>query len=282
MSDQNEELVQDENAFVETQVEDEGKLNPETIGKPRDETGRFVPQQALHASRQKEREASEQARAATEASRADRERAERLERELYELRGQFTAFQSQPRAPQEAPKPPPEWFDDPDAALEARLEARIKPLREQLQSAGQRPNDVLETISEMMAVEKYGAETVQTARAELDKAMRADPAFNAAVHARLRNSKHPYGELVKIHKERAALSRFGDDPEAAFEAEVQRRLAAARQTDGAPSEQEQPITPAAPKPPVMPGNFANSRSAGARNAPQWSGPKPLSELYGGR
>ena len=41
--------------------------------------------------------------------------------------------------------------------------------------------------------------------------MGLDPAFNAAMKARLNASDHPFGELIKWHKEQSALSRFGDD-----------------------------------------------------------------------
>lgn len=272
MTDQSEDLVREDAPVADAPVaEDDGKLNPETIGKPRDETGRFVPQQALHASRQKEREASEQAKTVAAERDAERQARERLERELYELRGQFTAFQQQPRAPEAPLQPPPDWWTDPDAALKARLQ----PIEERLRDAGQGPQQVRESMSRMIALDKHGPEAVNAAYRAADEAMRSNPAMNAMLRARLSASEHPFGELVKWHKEQTALSRVGDDPDAFIEAEVARRLAGREQP-----QPEEPAQPRAPQP--MPTNFANSRNAGARSAPAWGGPKPLTDIFGGR
>lgn len=231
-----------------------------------------VPQQALHAARKK----------ADEIERVANERVQRLEQELYQLRGFVSAQAARPQAePQGQPQQPlPDWYTEPDKAFEARLNASLKPIQERLESAGASPRQAIESTSRMIAIDRHGQEAVQTAFQAADEAMRSNPATRAALQARFNASDHPFGELVKWHKEQAALSRVGDDPDAYIEAEVQRRLAEASGQELQPGGQNPPAAPA-PRP-AMPTNFATARNAGARTAPQWQGPKPLSEIYNGR
>jgi hypothetical protein len=165
-----------------------------------------------------------------------------------------------------APKPPPavapDFFDNPDAAFEYRIQRALEPVQQRLQAQ-------LEQTSSTIAMEKYGKEAVLEAYAALAQRVQAlgpsDP-----VYARVMRSPHPYGELIGWHQEQSALQRYGSDPEAFIKAEVERRLAEAQGQTGNRG----------PAPP-MPATFTGATpSVGPRSASSYGGPRPLSEIMG--
>lgn len=166
--------------------------------------------------------------------------------------------QQQPRAPQ-PPAPAPDLYEDPTGFVQHQIE----PLAQGQQA-------MREQFSQMLAIEKYGAESVQKAYATFAQAMQTDPAAKFE-YQRIMASPHPYGELVSWHKKHETLSRLGPDPDAYINQEVERRLAERTQ-----AQQPQPV--AAQPAPQLPSSFAQARNPGPRGVPQWSGPKPLSEI----
>jgi hypothetical protein len=260
----------------ETPVEQQ----PEPRNDGRDEQGRFAPkapeQQAQPPEQQQEppqepadRQAPPPGFIPQQAFDARMAKAEEKWLEKYSnLEGQLSAamrqlqgFQQGQRPQPEAPQPP-DFFENPDAAFKARMEESINPLKQSQQ-------EIVENFSRMMATDKFGDEAVSKAEAELKTRVNANPHGMRAVYMRIMNSPHPYGELVRWHKETAALSTYGDDPEAYIKAEVDRRIAAM-------GGQQQP--PAQQTPAVMPSQFAGARNAGPNTAPVWSGPRPLSDI----
>lgn len=218
-----------------------------------------VPHQALHAAR-------EEAKALKEQSRA-------FESQLAEIRAQnqFLMQQyGQRQQPQPEPQPAPDWYQDPDAAFQHYVGQALNPVQQAV--AQQR-----EGFSEMLAVEKFGAEAVQAARSELEQYARANPQAARFDWQRIMASPHPYGELVSWHKQRATLNRVGSDPDAFIQAEVERRLAEM-------GHQAAPQQAATPQPRSAPGNmpssFAAARNGGPRSAPQATGARSLSEIMG--
>lgn len=213
----------------------------------------MVPQQALHAARQAEREARE----AIASERAVREALER----------QVTALMQRmpPQAPAEAPKPSDFW-EDPNRAFDDRIQQAVQPLQNGQQQ-------VIERFSKMMAAKDYGADAVNAAYRDFEARVKRDPQGNRWIWQRIMAAEHPYGELVKWHREQAHLSKAGDDPEAYINAEVERRMA--ERAGGAAETQ-----PAAPGQPQLPSSFTQARNAGPRSAPTFSGPKPLSAIMG--
>ncbi|WP_291869659.1 hypothetical protein [Bradyrhizobium sp.] len=199
----------------------------------------------------------------------------RLAKQEEKLRRDFAAemqqrlAQLQPQKPAE-PVKQPDYYEDPQAAVDFRLQQAIQPVQQ-----GQR--DIVENFSKMMASDKFGEEAVNAAEAELRSRVASDPRGTLFDYQRIMASPHPYGELVKWHKAQAALKTYGDDPEAAINAEVERRLA---ERNGQPQSGQQ--APTSQTPPVMPTSFAGSRNAGPNSAPGFSGPRPLSEIMGGR
>jgi hypothetical protein len=171
-----------------------------------------------------------------------------------------------PPPKQEPPPPPPDFFDNPDAAFEYRIKQVLEPLHAQRQA--EREADSVDR-----AIEKFGVETVQQAYTALAERVQQvgpqDPSY-----ARIMQARHPYGELVKWHREQTALTRYGADPQAYIEQEVQRRIA---EMQG--QQPQQAARPSSPQ--SYPSNMTQGRpSAGPRNTPGMNGPLPLSQIMG--
>ncbi|WP_322884246.1 hypothetical protein U8C35_07770 [Sinorhizobium medicae] len=163
------------------------------------ENGKGVPVKAVQEEREKRQAAQAEA--------------ETLRRELAELRGMVMA-QRQPAPaaqPQQEAQPATLW-DDPDNYLKSQL----TPVQQQM-------NDMREFMSENLAVQAHGAETVNAAKAAIEQAARTPE--GQRVIAEMMQSRHPYDDLVKWHKKQQTLSQVGDDPNAWLEAELEKRLA---------------------------------------------------------
>jgi len=204
-----------------------------------------VPQQALHAARER--------------ARSETDRAERLEREIAELRG-FVQAQTQQRQPAPVAEPPKpvEFWDDPAKWGESLL----TPVQEQL----------LETrlmVSETRALAKFGEEAITTAQDALEQAVKSGQLNGQAVKTQLRQSKDPIGDIVRWHQNSPAVR------EAALREQIRAELMAEQ---GLQPGNPAPANPAA-APSVMPSNLAGARNVGTRSGPAWSGPKPLNDIF---
>jgi hypothetical protein len=218
----------------------------------------FIPQQAFDARLAKAEEKFNERYAA-------------LEAQLNQFRHNQ---QFQPRPQAEAPQPPPDFFENPDAAFQARLKEAISPLQQ-----GQ--TSIVENFSRMIASDKHGEETVNKAYQDLQSRVNSNPAAMQATYLRIMQSQHPYGELVKWHKEQSALSTYGDDPEAWRNSERE-RIKAELLAEIQGGQQQQAAAPQQQVPQNMPSSFAAARNNGPRSVPAFSGPKPLTEIMGGR
>ncbi len=203
-----------------------------------------VPQKALHASREREKEA--------------RQEAENLRQQIAQMQGQIALLAQQrqqplPAADQAAPEP---W----DPGYTDYVQA---PLREQMQQ--QR-----EQFSLTLANDKFGSDKVEEAYNAMRQGLTQDPTVRAE-YQRIMASPHPYGELVTWHQRRQAMAEIGTDLNA-YREKLRAEIVAEMQANAvAPA-----ATPAA-KPP-MPTAFSSARNEGPRSTPAYSGPKPLSEI----
>ena len=234
----------------ETQEQPAVKEQVDPDPKP-DTGGGKVPQQALHASRERERAAKDEAQQL-------RDQLQRLEGQMQMLAQQ----RAQPQQPKEEPKPVDFW-EDPQAFLQQQL----TPVQKTMQRER-------ELTSRMIAEDKHGQETVQSAYQAMAQALQSDPAAQGD-YQRVMQSPHPYGALVTWHNDRKARQEMAD-PAAYREklkAELMAELQAAQQTDPA---QKQP----ADKQP-MPSNFTSARNQGPRSGVTYTGPRPLSEITKG-
>jgi hypothetical protein len=188
-----------------------------------------VPHQALHAERQKAR---------------------RLEEENAELRqhldGIAERFSQQQRRP--------ELWDDPDLYLDHRM----APLASEI-------GEMKEFVSETLAVQTYGPESVEAAKRSAEDLARSGAPEFQGLWARLSRSRHPMDELVRWDREQSALKKYGSDPEAYIASEIEHRLYG----------RASPNAPPAARP--LPSSFAAARSSGPRGS-GGGGPRTLSEI----
>lgn len=127
-------------------------------------------------------------------------------------------------------------------------------------------------MSEALARDKHGDDTVQQAMDWAMEQAKTSPAF-AAEYVQ---QKHPIDWAVKQQKRHALLTTIGDDPEAYIAAEIAKRLAASP----APTPEPQQASPAASPPqvatpapaPAAPRSIASAPAAGASQHVTPSGP----------
>jgi len=208
-----------------------------------------VPQQALHASREREK--------------AERERADRLEREMAELRGSvqtLTQQRQQPHPPSEPEKSTDLFWEDPNKFVASA----ISPVQQQIQQQHER-------TSKLLAVQTHGREVVDAAYQALGQALRTDPTAHAD-YQRIMAADHPYDELVAWNKRRVAQAEIGDP--AAYREKLRAEIIAEMEASGAGAQPTKVATPA-----VMPSNLVGQRNVGARSGPAWSGPAPLNDIF---
>lgn len=197
----------------------------EQQGQPRDGHGRFAAkaeQAAPEAQPEPQQQPAPQAqqpadqvppwrlREEAEARRAAEARAQQYERQLAQMNDRL-------RQLTEKPAPRPDMFENPDGFVQHGVREAINPIAQQM-------NGMREFFSQTMAVQQFGEEAVNKAYQAMGDAMnRGDPGARAAYERLMRNSYHPFGDLVKWHKRESTLSAVGDDPNAWFEKEFERR-----------------------------------------------------------
>lgn len=201
----------------------------------------FVPIKALDAERGKRKELED-----------------RYEKDMQELRAQLARL-STPQKPAEPPAPPPTLWDAPDEFIASQL----TPVQQQMA-------DMREFVSENMAIQAHGAETVEAAKKAAEQIARTPE--GQQMISRLLQSRHPYDDLVKWHKSQSILSEIGTDPEAYKQKIIQEYLAQQQ-----PTPQAQPQAPQAAAP-VMPTSFAAAPTSGPRGGPEYGGPRALSDI----
>lgn len=209
---------------------------------------KMVPQEALHAEKQKVKRYTEQV---AEFDRKLVEQNATWERRLEQIIG---AIAPQPK-PQEQQQAPAFW-EDPNAFVTSAL----TPVQQQIKQQQ-------EAFSLTLAEEKHGAETVANAFNALKAAMQTNPAA-AGEYQAIMQSRHPYGALVDWHKKHEAAQEIGSDP-AAYREKLKAEILAEMQA----------ATPAPAPTPVMPSNLAGARNVGSRSGPAWSGPQPLNDIF---
>jgi hypothetical protein len=236
-------------------------------GTGRDELGRFAPKPGEPGSTTTVEPTPTQPNGHVPIQALDAERnkrkdiEDRYDREMREMREQISRL-AQPKPTAEPPAPPPSMFDDPDAYLQHQM----SPLQSALQ-------EVREELWETKASSVHTAEAVQAAKVAAE-ALFGTPE-GAALHQQITASGNPFENLVKWHKKQQALAEVGEDPEAYF----QRRLAEMQSTNQSQTTQQPQEQPAqAP----IPTSFAKAPSGGPRGGPGYGGPRPLSEIMGGR
>lgn len=224
----------------------EQEQTTEAEGEQSADRQKMVPHEALHAEKQKVKRYTEQV-ASFEQTLKEREAA--WERRFGEMLEKLT--------PKQEPQQPPDWFENPDAALSARLGQSINPIAGQVA-------DLRTQILELSALQRFGEEKVTAFKAFVNEAMqRGDPEMEA-LGAQMRASADPIKTGLDWFEKRTF------DP-----AKERERLKAEILAELQQAEPEQPARPA----PVMPSNLAGARNVGARSGPAWAGPSPLQDIF---
>lgn len=241
-TDQVEEQVTQVQAEDESQQQEQTEAPGEQGEQPHGQ--KMVPHEALHAEKQKVKRYTEQI-ASFEQTIKERDAA--WERRFGEMLEKL--------APKQEPQQKPDWFENPDAALEARLGQTISPLAHQVST--------LQTqILRMSAEQAFGPEKVQAFEAYVAEAMsRGDPEM-ATLGAQMRASADPMKTGLEWFEKRTF------DPAKERERIKSEILAELQQQGG-----QQPQRA------VLPSNLAGVRNVGARSGPAWSGPSPLQDIF---
>ena len=179
----------------------------------------------------------------------EREKRQAAQREAEDLRRRLAAYEAQ-----KAQTPPPDFYDDPEARLQAE--------RAQVHNALW--NERLNT-SELVARQAHGEDAVNVAR----EAFMSEAQQNPALAVELRRQQHPYDFVVNWHKRQRVLAEVGTDPtayRAKIESEVRERVLAELAAS-------QPQKPAAPPP-----SLAAAPSVGGNSQPL---PSPFENVFGG-
>lgn len=216
----------------------------------------FVPQQALHAEKQKVKRYTEQVGEFEKTLGTVREQNAALTRQVTEL------LQRIPQQKTEQQQPPDQFEDFPGAT------------RHVVQPEFQRIEQQLLAIAKDTAITRFTEEKVNEAEQAFISAMQSqklDPAdFQKVVH-----SPNRYAAAVQWHQRHLAQAEIGDDP-AAFKAKVEAELREKIKAELQQGDGQQTLERTAP---VMPSNFSGVRNAGSRSGPAWSGPPSLNDIF---
>ena len=196
---------------------------PVNDGQPRDDQGRFATKaeeppaaQPVATEPQGKDEAfvpSWRLRELREEREAAIERANRLEenyqRQLREL---------QAKLPKPEPQKAPDVFEDPNGFLQHGVQQAVDPISQQV-------SKLTEFYSRKDAIREHGEDKVKAAYLALDQAANSGDAEARAVVARVKQSMDPFGDMVVWHSKQSVFQQIGNDPNAWFEKELEKRLA---------------------------------------------------------
>jgi hypothetical protein len=199
-----------------------------TDGQPRDEQGRFAPK-AVEGTQDAPQPAPAVAAEADKGQPPpglleERRKRQDAEARLEALSRQVEALSARVPQPQAAEPPPaPVLWDDPDQYIQHHL----SPLAQRMQAQQ-------EFISEALAAQAHGQETVEAAKAALNDLRSRDPKAAAGIARALMQERHPYDALVQWHKRETAVAEIGTDP-AAYREKLKAEILAELQAGGAPA-----------------------------------------------
>ncbi len=237
--------------------EPENEAQPETIGQPRDEHGRFIPTgepepetvedapviepESVPPTPEVERD-----HVPVAALKSEREKRQWAEQRLAEMQARYAQVE----------EAPPSVFED-EAAWQQSLEASVS-------------NQIYQErlfFSEKLATKEFGPELVNEAKQWGFERCSADAAFNQKVRA----SRDPIGDVVAdFQKERtyAEMQKYGATDMAALEAKIEAKVEERlrEKLKGELGIRTAPTT------------LAAERSVGSRNGPAWTGPAALDDL----
>lgn len=175
----------------------------ETVTEPTAETqiepeaAQAEPAQTAQPSAQSDAVPAWRLREEAEGRRQAEARAAQIERQLEEL-----------RRSQEAAKPKPEIWDDPNAFVQQNIKQNLDPIQQQMA-------DMRAQFSHMMTINSVGQEKFDAAYQALDKAIKSRDPEAVALYQRMQNgSMNPFGDMMNWHNRQSVFSEVGTDLEA--------------------------------------------------------------------
>jgi len=247
---ENPEVVKETPAVVEQAPAEQATDAPEVETQEGEQGQKMVPQQALHAEKQKVKRYTEQVASFEQSNAELRQAIARLEAKVSE--------QAKPKEPE---KPAPQFWDSPDEYVQHS----ITPVQQALQK------ELAETryvLSRNVAIASFGEETVNAADEALTQAVQSGQLNGQAVRQQLEQSRDPVGDVVRWHKNSPAMKE--QEMRDRIRAEVLAEIQGGNQQQGAQAQQAAP---------VMPSNLAAARNVGSRSGPAWSGPQSLNDIF---
>lgn len=160
-----------------------------------------------------------------------------------------------------------------------RLEKQQREMSLQQQPQGQQPQmSPEEQFEQRMFIERSNMSQMVAKRdyPDLDEKVEffvENARNNPALIAEMKAHPHPFEFAYKKAVQLQTLAEIGDDPVAYRERmkeQLRSELAAPQPADPAPA--------AAPRAPLPPASLATARSAAPRNAPAWTGSRPLEDI----
>jgi hypothetical protein len=237
---------------------------PETIGQPRDEHGRFAPKEEKGVETPPEpAEASAEPVPPTEqpnqlpeaeykALRDERRKRQEAEARAAQLEAQWLAAQQQQRPAE----PEPEFWDNPQAVIASQVQQAVMQALE-----AQKQQQTMERITESENAAKGRYADYDDAFLAFQQAATANPLLVKQMTA----ASDPAEFAYKTGKTALELSQVGS-----IDALLQRERA----------KWEAEARAAMPAPPALPSTTATDGSVGARTGPAWAGPAPIGDMLG--
>lgn len=204
-------------------VADEPVAEPVNDGQPRDDQGRFAAkaeEAPVAEPVATEPQGKEEAYVPSWRLREMREEREAVERRFQETQQQWQRqiAELQSRLPKEEPKPAPDVFENPNEFLQHGVRQAVDPIRSEI-------TQLREEYSKKWAEKEHGPEKVKAAYDWVAQGMQSRDPEVAAVYQRAMQSMDPYGEILKAHQQKAVYTKIGNDPDAWFQQELERRMA---------------------------------------------------------
>lgn len=289
MADENVEeqelVIEDQDLFNEalkpqsTEPKVEAKAPEPTAEQPRDESGRFAPKDAepdkaaappvvtppVTPTEPPKAAEPDDRRIPLSEHLNEREKRQQFQREAEQLRQQVQQMQSWYQQEQQRQQQPPQQID-PFVQPTEFFQQQVNPLRTEAQQMFQQQK---EDFSQLLAVQQYGQQAVDTAAAELKNFVQTNPQWQFEAQ-RILASKHPFGEIVAWHKQQQTQKEIGTDP-AAYKTRLMAELLAdpafqAQAIEAARrgTQQPQPGRPATAPNVVLPPSLSSMTSSAGR------------------
>lgn len=233
-----------------------------TEGQPRDEFGRFAPKGEEAPAVEPDASAPpapEPERIPIAALKDERHKRQQLEEQLRQLTEQVARFQQ--------PQPQPE-FRLPD------------PVEDPEGFAAFQHHQVLNAkldISEEITRTAVGDEVVDAARDWAVSRFRDNPAFQQTVLSQ----RNPWGYVVKEYQQSQKMAKLADFDVGDIDAFLQwKQNGAAGNAEQMKAQLREELMAELNLRPQVPTTLAGDRSVGSRSGPAWTGPTPVSDIFG--